>query len=229
MKTEDAAGGVRERMLETAERLFAKEGVERVPLSRIVAESGQRNSSALHYHFGSRPEIVAHVINMRLPVVNAVRHRYFDALERRGKAGDLLEIIRASAGALADTVRDMAWGPRYALILAQANFTPDLCRLDLIEREHASSIARARALIEAAVRHVPADLLGERLLWMDDTIVMAIARLARGGQTALSANVVANLADFCAAAMAAPVTRQSRGARSEVPRVSTSSIARIYD
>src|SRR4051812_28313331 len=41
-------------LISTAERLFAERGLEGVSLSEINRVAGQRNKSALHYHFGSR-------------------------------------------------------------------------------------------------------------------------------------------------------------------------------
>ena len=34
--------------------MFARDGIHQVPLKRIVETAGQRNASALHYHFGGR-------------------------------------------------------------------------------------------------------------------------------------------------------------------------------
>jgi len=44
----------RRRLIAEAERLFAKQGIWRVRVRDIVAAAGQKNSSALTYHFGSR-------------------------------------------------------------------------------------------------------------------------------------------------------------------------------
>ena len=44
----------RARLIAEAERLFAEQGIWRVRVQDIVAAAGQKNSSALSYHFGSR-------------------------------------------------------------------------------------------------------------------------------------------------------------------------------
>ena len=44
----------RERLLLTAEKLLGERGINGVSLREITREAGQRNASALHYHFGSR-------------------------------------------------------------------------------------------------------------------------------------------------------------------------------
>lgn len=55
----------RERLLVTAERLIAERGPA-VPLQEIVEAAGQRNRSAIRYHFGSREGLVTAIIERRL-------------------------------------------------------------------------------------------------------------------------------------------------------------------
>jgi AcrR family transcriptional regulator len=49
----------RERLLDTAERLFATHGLHAVSLRTINTEAGARNVSAAHYHFGSKTGVIA--------------------------------------------------------------------------------------------------------------------------------------------------------------------------
>jgi len=200
-------------MLETAERLFAREGLDSVPLHRIVQDSGQRNRSALHYHFGTRPEVVAHVVNMRLPLVNAHRHTLLDAVEAQPGGFDLRDVIQASAQALAEMMDGQPWGRDYACILAQANFNPSSCRYDLIPPESRSSLLRARRMAAQLLPEVPTPILDERLMWTEDTVVMTLGRLARSGGPAANTNVLQNLVDHCTGALQAPVSAAARGAR----------------
>lgn len=48
----------RSRLIAEAERLFADQGIWRVRVQDIVAAAGQRNSSAVSYHFGSRQGVL---------------------------------------------------------------------------------------------------------------------------------------------------------------------------
>jgi len=51
----------------TAERLFATHGIDGVSLRQISAEAGSANNSAVHYHFGSKPGLIAAIFRYRLP------------------------------------------------------------------------------------------------------------------------------------------------------------------
>ncbi|MDM0047101.1 TetR/AcrR family transcriptional regulator [Variovorax dokdonensis] len=205
--------GTRQLMLETAERLFAQDGLDSVPLHRIVQDSGQRNRSALRYHFGSRPEVVAHVINMRMPVVNARRHVALDEVEAQPSGFGVRDVMLASAQALAQVMDQEHWGRDYVRIISQANFNPAACRYDLIPNESTSSLRRVRSLITALLPGVPGPILDERLLWAEDTVVMTMGRLARIGAAAAGTNVLHNLADHCTGALQAEVSPAARGRR----------------
>src|SRR5690242_21868678 len=51
-----------DKLLRAALHLFARQGLD-VPLRDINELAGQRNASALHYHFGGRPELVQAIID----------------------------------------------------------------------------------------------------------------------------------------------------------------------
>ncbi len=72
----------RDLLLDAAARLFAERGVDNVSLAEIVRAANQRNTSAIHYHFGSRDEILRAVLARHVPAI----------AERRQ---ELLEVARA--------------------------------------------------------------------------------------------------------------------------------------
>ena len=49
----------RTRLLDVAEQLFAEHGIDAVSLSQILETAGQRNKSAIYYHFGSKAGLIA--------------------------------------------------------------------------------------------------------------------------------------------------------------------------
>jgi AcrR family transcriptional regulator len=72
----------RDLLIDSAARLFAERGIDNVSIAEIVRSAGQRNTSAIHYHFGSRDE-----------VLRAVLERHVDEISKR--RGALLEQARA--------------------------------------------------------------------------------------------------------------------------------------
>jgi 1-hydroxy-2-naphthoate dioxygenase len=59
----EQVAATRARLLRAGERLFAELGIHQVRLREINALAGQRNSSALHYHFGSREGLVEAILS----------------------------------------------------------------------------------------------------------------------------------------------------------------------
>src|ERR1700753_1878279 len=112
----EAAAGTTDELLLTAERLFARRGVENVALTQIVAQAGQKNRSALHYHFGSRDGVLTAVLNRRLAAVNARREAMMDALPT---SPSVAQVLRAEVAPLALVLIEEPWGADYLSILAQ--------------------------------------------------------------------------------------------------------------
>ncbi|WP_405488161.1 TetR family transcriptional regulator [Nocardia sp. NBC_00511] len=65
-------GGARERLILAAEQLIAERG-QAVPLRDIAAAAGQRNNSAIQYHFGSRDGLIEAVVELRLATLEVRR------------------------------------------------------------------------------------------------------------------------------------------------------------
>jgi AcrR family transcriptional regulator len=105
----------KDRILDAAERLFADQGYGATSLRHVIAEA-QVNLAAVHYHFGTKEELLDHVIARRMGPVNANRLAMMDRLE--AEYGDqpppldrVLEAFLMPAGELAahhpDSVRLM--------------------------------------------------------------------------------------------------------------------------
>jgi AcrR family transcriptional regulator len=193
------------RILEIAERLFAEQGVEQVPLRQIVVESGQRNRSALHYHFGSREALVSHLLNRRLHQVNRIRNRCLDELEASDKPIDIHGVVYATIFPLVDVVLHTDWGTNYLQVLAQTTFSPGLLNKGLVDKTAMSALYRVRAHIYTLLPDVPRDVMKLRMIWFMDTVVYSMAHWVRErGKRARLDPPIAELVDFCAAALAGP-------------------------
>ncbi|MGW0662609.1 TetR/AcrR family transcriptional regulator [Streptodolium elevatio] len=61
-RTRTAAETTRRRLVRAAEQLFAEHGVDGARTRDITERAGQANSSALHYHFGSRDGLLRAIL-----------------------------------------------------------------------------------------------------------------------------------------------------------------------
>jgi len=131
-------------ILEAAERRFAEDGIEAVSLRQIAAESGQRNTSAVAYHFGTRTALVGALYEYRMAPINARRLEFL----AEHPDGTVRTYVRALVEPLAETLTDAEKAGRpswYLRFLAEAMRYPEYDPASVaLERPEASSI---RALI----------------------------------------------------------------------------------
>src|ERR1700722_11278662 len=175
-RPDSAATTTVDELLNVAERLFAERGIENVALTQIVAASSQRNRSALHYHFGSRGGVLTAVLNRRLGPITTRREAMLDALPANATA---LEIVRATIAPLGLVDVEETWGADYLSLLAQVTYHPRLLGERTVEDENLTGVRRTRRLLAAAAPHLPDALLGQRLKWLIDSVVFAMARWVR--------------------------------------------------
>lgn len=81
MTTEIELTEAQRSLLLAAERVFALQGIAGTTIRQINAAAGQKNSSAIHYHFGSRDAILDAIMALRVTPVNHQRAKMIrDAL-----------------------------------------------------------------------------------------------------------------------------------------------------
>lgn len=78
----------KDRLLEAAERLFAAEGLSRTSLRAITCEAGV-NVAAVHYHFGSKNDLLIELLRRRIAPVNEERIARLRAIEAAAGDGPL--------------------------------------------------------------------------------------------------------------------------------------------
>ncbi|MBO9522663.1 MAG: hypothetical protein J7518_14105 [Nocardioidaceae bacterium] len=81
----------RARLLRAGEQRFARDGVAGAKLSDIVRDAGQRNDSAVGYHFGSRQGLLTAIVAKHMAAMEA--HRALPA-----EGASLPEVVEAIVG-----------------------------------------------------------------------------------------------------------------------------------
>lgn len=79
----ETSEATRKQLIETAEAMFLAEGLETVSSRAILRKAGQRNLSALKYHFGSRDGLLAAITERRASQIETKRQKILaDVLAR---------------------------------------------------------------------------------------------------------------------------------------------------
>jgi AcrR family transcriptional regulator len=89
-----ASADARERIIVAAERLIAEHGTE-VPLRDIATAAGQRNNSAVQYHFGTRDGLIDAVAEYRIADLEQHRLELLAESEATGDAHDVRALVSA--------------------------------------------------------------------------------------------------------------------------------------
>jgi AcrR family transcriptional regulator len=119
----------RRQLISAAEQVLAAQGVE-AALSEITAAAGQRNKSAIQYHFGSRDGLVRAVIDKHLPGIEEVRNRMLDEIEFGSEPPELVDVVQCLVLPLAAKLDDPDGGPEYLMIRAELAARPALSGAD---------------------------------------------------------------------------------------------------
>jgi TetR/AcrR family transcriptional regulator, regulator of cefoperazone and chloramphenicol sensitivity len=89
------AHDTRDRLITAGQHLFAERGVFTVPLRTVIEQAGQKNTSALHYHFGGREGLLGAIIERHNAGIEAERSRMLAEIRASGLAGDIPSLVRA--------------------------------------------------------------------------------------------------------------------------------------
>lgn len=118
----------KDRILDTAERLFSQLGYHSTSLRAITGEAGV-NLAAVNYHFGSKESLLEAVIERRLTPLNKTRMEMLSTVraeaERRAKPPAVKDIMHAF---IEPTLRFRESGPgteHFIAILGRAVVEPD--------------------------------------------------------------------------------------------------------
>jgi AcrR family transcriptional regulator len=199
----------RERLIRAAEQLFGDKGIHAVTLKEINAAAGQRNESALHYHFGSKSALVNAILINRASHIDRARVERVDALLAEGKECDLDAILRAIFMPMADLL-DKEEGVRFVRFLAQVLNDPDFDLPALATRGKLPGVTRANQLLVAAIGDIPPEVAIQRQRFLVEMTVSSLAIWTRHndavGEETQREFFIANLFDSIAGFLTAPVS-----------------------
>lgn len=197
----------RQRIMDTAEAMFLEQGIDAVSDRAILRESGQRNLSALKYHFGGRDGLITALHERRALQIEQQRQktmRQWAADGKKPRTRDVCEILISIPVALCQ--KDES----FRLFLARFGHYGIFSNESLLTLEPVT--ASIETLFEAIVNDLPD--MDENLLLMriENANALGILALTRRAESRLSfkgkhaALFVENLLDQLEAMLKAPVS-----------------------
>lgn len=157
----EPARPTKDSILDAAEQLFSERGIEGVSLRCLTGRAGV-NLASVHYHFGSKEQVVKAVFRRRVRVVNRQRIERLERLERHGDPR-LEEILTALFEPGLRLAADPERGRRFMRLGARIFFEPAKYMAHLFEEEFAEVIRRFRAALERSLPDLPPEELRIRM------------------------------------------------------------------
>jgi AcrR family transcriptional regulator len=207
VKASVAGQDTRSQLISAAERLFAERGVDGVSLNEINRDAGQRNASALQYHFSDRAGLLKAVIDKHGPDVDARRDVLLQQYRDAGQA-DLRALAAALVLPVAAKLSDPDGGREFLRIFAELVNRPDP-QFDVLMNEAIGvGILTWRECVDPLLSRESVEIFHTRFAAIRFTHVELAARAAARPR-ADDRLFTSRLIDLVAAVLATPVSDQT--------------------
>ncbi len=199
------AHDTRDKLITTGQHLFAEQGVFRVPLRTVIEQAGQRNTSALHYHFGGREGLLGAIIERHDTGIEAERAVLLDEIRADGRTGDIHSLVRAFVVPFSRMLATEE-GREYLRVVAQLSDLFDFWaegppRTPV--HAHATLVMLSEAIPSSSsvIRHERCTTL---LMLVSDSLALRARQISRGRSLQIADDeFIANLIDMSVGALRA--------------------------
>ena len=200
------AHDTRDKLITIGQRLFAEQGVFRVPLRLVVDQAGQKNTSALHYHFGGREGLLNAILERHNHSIEAERATMLGDIRAAGRTADIPAVVRSVVLPFARKL-ETGEGREFLRIVAQLSDMFDYWdegAPKTPEQAHAAFV-----MLAAAVPDLSPEMRHERvttfLMLVADALALRARQIDQGRQLQVSTQAfIANLIDMSVGALQAP-------------------------
>jgi AcrR family transcriptional regulator len=161
-----------EKILDTAERLIGEQGYGSTSLRQIINEAGV-NLAAVHYHFGSKEELLEAVVGRKAGPVNEARAAALTRVERAAGSGPL-DVEKVLDSFLAPMVEVAGKNPQFVRLMGRIYAEGLMPRV--VQKHFRATTDRFLAALRRALPELPQ----EELMWRVHFMVGAMAHTMCG-------------------------------------------------
>lgn len=164
-------------IIRAAERLFAERGIDSVSMVEIGKEGGQRNRSAVQYHFGDKEGVLRAIREKHQFVIEAHRIKRLDQLEASSEA-TLRDFVEVFVLPLAERLIEVDGGVAYVRIGANLIGHSDYSTLSS-EAVAQKTAARLFGHFLRKAQPLPSSLIPARMLLITSMVFHGLANWSR--------------------------------------------------
>ena len=199
----------REQLLRAGEHLFARHGIDGVRVREINQLARQRNSSALHYHFGSRDGLLEAILDLHRAPIEAQRAMMLDALDAHPETIDVRAVVETIIVPFAAELATES-GRDYLRILPQVSPRRSLPAGKLPDTFGPDGIRRSLRFAHRCLPHLDPIHREDRLANVIDFMTYAVSHRAHDIEMGAPLRLpeeqfIGNLVDMSVGALRAPV------------------------
>lgn len=160
----------KQKILATAQRLIAEQGYSGTSLRQIIGEAGV-NLAAVHYHFGSKEELLDELIMRKAGPVNAERLARLERLQAQPAPPTTEKVLQAFLLPMAEAAdQDPPFVRLMGRVMAEG-------LMDMIIRKHFQDISRK---FLADLRRTLPEIPDDEFLWRAHFMIGAMAHTMCG-------------------------------------------------
>lgn len=149
-------------LLRSAERLIAEKGLGSVSVKMITTDSGARNPSAVHYHFGSVESLIQEVFAKRYREIEKERAIRLEQISESDPQARLVALLEAAIGPFMEACLEDN-GRLYARFALQFVSDPRFDYAKLIMGAGTKTFVPLGEQIIACLPHIPFEKLDPRM------------------------------------------------------------------
>jgi AcrR family transcriptional regulator len=164
----------RQRLLDAAEALFAEHGFAETSLRTITARA-RANLAAVHYHFGSKDELLRAVFARRLKALNEERLAQLTALETGDGPVTLERVLAAFIEPLLRLHRAGVQGEQFTRLLGRAQIEASDALRDFLRDQYGPVLERFQRTLARLLPELPPGEIRWRLYFSVGALSSAYA------------------------------------------------------
>tara|TARA_R110002072_G_scaffold131223_5_gene270682 strand:+ start:15454 stop:16116 length:663 start_codon:yes stop_codon:yes gene_type:complete len=171
----EKSAATRERLLSTALRLYAREGLHAVSLRRISTESGSKNSAAMHYHFQNKLGVVKALVEM---IARELRRIANSQRAEKSSQRSLRSACRDTLHPLVLLPARQTWGADGVHFLSRLVSENDADIAAIVNAIYAPFWRRLDHALEEQLPELPTPVRRLRLMFMTTNVLHGVAEVA---------------------------------------------------
>lgn len=150
-------------LMRAAEKLIAEKGIENVTIRDIVQNSGQKNESALQYHFGNLKGLIAALHASRNAQIQAKRSALLTSLNSDTSTPSLRDICQVMVAPAFELAKSKPDFRRYIRAFGHDITAADESALKVVNRKGGEGALQTGLLLRGALAHLDDDAYRRRM------------------------------------------------------------------